>query len=295
MKSWMQIIAYLNSDAHEAVQKDCLVIALKEVSDALDAFWQYLAQDIMDTKDQVKCTHQSKNDNDSESLGISIKKALLEVILEPRSGICEERILMLGILAACPVACRAWFLNLDNRKMKHKVDGYVRNQLSPLIINRTLSVIESGEHYSSSDKFKVYSSWSRRGIVASLEVEDGHCIELSVSFPSNFPLKCPEVKIEKLVGVSEAKARKWMLSITAFLLNNNGSITEVIKLWKKNVDKEFEGHEDCLICYSIIQPSTGQLPRLVCKTCHQKFHGTCLYKWFKSSLKSNCPHCQSPW
>ena len=32
-----------------------------------------------------------------------------------------------------------------------------------------------------------------------------------------------------------------------------------------------------------------------CRTCRKRFHGGCLYKWFKSSGKSNCPHCQSPW
>jgi hypothetical protein len=55
------------------------------------------------------------------------------------------------------------------------------------------------------------------------------------------------------------------------------------------------GQEECLICYSIIQPTSGQLPRLCCRTCRKRFHGGCLYKWFKSSGKSNCPHCQSPW
>lgn len=119
------------------------------------------------------------------------------------------------------------------------------------------------------------------------------------------------------------------------------------------------GQEECLICYSIIQPTSGQLPRLSCRTCRKRcaglapraggpartsgaaaaataaasaacrrlpaalahslqpclpcptrlspsplapcpplhprsFHGGCLYKWFKSSGKSNCPHCQSP-
>ncbi len=53
------------------------------------------------------------------------------------------------------------------------------------------------------------------------------------------------------------------------------------------------GQEECLICYSIIQPTSGQLPRLGCRTCRKRFHGGCLYKWFKSSGKSNCPHCQS--
>lgn len=99
------------------------------------------------------------------------------------------------------------------------------------------------------------------------------------------------------------------------------------------------GQEECLICYSIVQHTSGQLPRLrwarvsavraarlalpaglpahqtvfrgaqptqpshcvrccaacSCRTCRKRFHGGCLYKWFKSSGKSTCPHCQSPW
>ena len=130
-------------------------------------------------------------------------------------------------------------------------------------------------------------------------------------------------------------------------MGQNGSVAEAVGLWKRNVDKEFEGacgggrllgrcakgrarcvccsvviaslaspllcysrraraspklralapagQEECLICYSIIQPTSGQLPRLGCRTCRKRFHGGCLYKWFKSSGKSNCPHCQGPW
>ncbi len=42
------------------------------------------------------------------------------------------------------------------------------------------------------------------------------------------------------VGVSEGRMRKWLLSISAFLRNQNGSVAEAITLWKKNVDREFE-------------------------------------------------------
>lgn len=46
------------------------------------------------------------------------------------------------------------------------------------------------------------------------------------------------------VGVSEGRLRKWLLSISAFLRTQNGSVAEAISLWKRNVDKEFEGRED---------------------------------------------------
>lgn len=97
------------------------------------------------------------------------------------------------------------------------------------------------------------------------------------------------------VGVTEGKLRKWLLSVTAFLANQNGSIAEAIALWQRNVQKEFEGVEECLICYSIVSASDGKLPKMHCRTCSKRFHGSCLYKWFQSSGKSNCPHCQSPW
>ena len=37
--------------------------------------------------------------------------------------------------------------------------------------------------------------------------------------------------------------RKWMLQLTTFLIHQNGSIHEGLNLWKKNVDKRFEGVE----------------------------------------------------
>lgn len=91
------------------------------------------------------------------------------------------------------------------------------------------------------------------------------------------------------------RLRKWMLSIASVLRHHNSSVADAIALWKANVDKEFEGVEPCLICYSVISSVNQQLPRLVCRTCSVRFHPACLYKWFKSSGKSQCPHCQNPW
>jgi len=66
-------------------------------------------------------------------------------------------------------------------------------------------------------------------------------------------------------------------------------------LWKKNIDAVFEGVEECPICYSVIHVVNNTLPKLVCHTCNHKFHNACLYKWFNTSNKSQCPLCQSPW
>ena len=97
------------------------------------------------------------------------------------------------------------------------------------------------------------------------------------------------------VGISESRLRKWLLSISAFLRNGNGTLMDAIALWRSNAEREFEGAEECLICYAVVHPQTGSLPRLKCRTCEKFFHGACLYRWFRSAGKSTCPHCQSAW
>ena len=98
----------------------------------------------------------------------------------------------------------------------------------------------------------------------------------------------------KCLGVSEGRWRKWLLNMTTLVSNRDGRLLDAVKLWQKNLDKEFEGVEDCPICYSILHLQTNQLPRLACRTCKHKFHSACLYKWFNTAHKSNCPLCQSP-
>ena len=65
-------------------------------------------------------------------------------------------------------------------------------------------------------------------------------------------------------------------------------------MWKQNVDQELHGVEPCPICYNTLHPKTLSLPTLTCPTCKNKFHNSCLYKWFQTSGKSKCVICQSP-
>ena len=103
------------------------------------------------------------------------------------------------------------------------------------------------------------------------------------------------MSLRRQVNPDQKMVRKWMIAISGLLRNQNCSLADAVKLWKANVDQEFAGVEPCMICYAVIQPTHRSLPRIKCKTCKQVFHNTCLYKWFSSSGKSTCPHCQSPW
>jgi hypothetical protein len=43
------------------------------------------------------------------------------------------------------------------------------------------------------------------------------------------------------MGISEGRWRRWTLQIIQLLSHQDGSVLDAILLWKKNVDKEFEG------------------------------------------------------
>ena len=203
-----------------------------------------------------------------------------------------------GILCTFPVLCRSWYADIRDRQKALAIEKLTAAVVTPAIVEKEFSSVHSFSrslHKDSRGVFHVKVLQKRREICAKLDIEDGRGLELDISLPPSFPLLPPEVRCQKSVGISESRLRKWMLSMTVFLRNRNGDLLDSLKLWRQNVEGEFEGHEECLICYSIVQVSNGQLPKLGCRTCHKKFHGACLYKWFSSSGKNTCPHCQSPW
>jgi hypothetical protein len=47
----------------------------------------------------------------------------------------------------------------------------------------------------------------------------------------------------QIPAVHSGQWRKWMLQLTTFLTHQNGTIHEGLNLWKRNVDKRFQGVE----------------------------------------------------
>nr|ADF43172.1 294687m [Chlamydomonas reinhardtii] len=209
------------------------------------------------------------------------------------------RSLYRAVLRALPATARGWFGDLRDRGLAAAVEAYTAAAEGPALLAAEMEAVQAlgkGAATSDSDsKFSVRCSAAAREVVAVLEVEDGAVLELAVRLPACLPLRAPEVECRRKVGVNEGRLRKWLLSISTFLRHQNGSVADAICLWRRNVDSEFAGVEACLICYSVISSVNAQLPRLVCRTCGVRFHPACLYKWFKSAGKSQCPHCQALW
>jgi hypothetical protein len=138
---------------------------------------------------------------------------------------------------------------------------------------------------------------STNEVVVVYMVEDA-VLDLNLKVPASYPLRLVVVSSGdgsgKALGIQESRWRSWLLVVTSHLSVHNATINDAIMLFKKNVDLHLDGIEECAICYSIIGVIDRQLPTKQCKTCKNKFHGGCLFKWFKSSNQDLCPLCRQP-
>jgi len=187
-----------------------------------------------------------------------------------------------------PALARQWWQGLD-RTAKDMVEKVTSSTVTPMLWREEATAIAGAE---ASDNMTLKVRDSVREVVATYTIDEGS-MELVVSLPSNHPLGGLTVESGRRVGVDTGQWRKWMLQLTTFLTHQNGTILDGLKLWKRNVDKRFEGVEECYICFYILHGSNHQLPKLGCRTCKKKFHSACLYKWFSTSNNSSCPLCRN--
>ncbi|XP_020495512.2 E3 ubiquitin-protein ligase listerin [Labrus bergylta] len=187
-----------------------------------------------------------------------------------------------------PAMVRLWW-NSQEKRVSAAVEKFTTKYVSPVLSAQEISSVHSSTQMFESMTVKARSA--AREVIATYSVDDIF-IELVIQLPQNHPLGSITVESGRRVGVAVQQWRNWMLQLSTYLTHQNGSIMEGLALWKNNVDKRFEGIEDCMICFSVIHGSNYSLPKKGCRTCKKKFHSACLYKWFTSSNKSTCPLCR---
>uniref|UniRef100_A0A8C5TGQ1 E3 ubiquitin-protein ligase listerin n=1 Tax=Malurus cyaneus samueli TaxID=2593467 RepID=A0A8C5TGQ1_9PASS len=187
-----------------------------------------------------------------------------------------------------PAMVRLWW-NSCEKRVFNVVDKFTSKYVSGVLSSQEISSVQTSTQLFNGMTVKARSA--AREVIATYSVDDIF-IELIIQLPSNYPLGSITVESGKRVGVAVQQWRNWMLQLSTYLTHQNGSIMEGLSLWKNNVDKRFEGVEDCMICFSVIHGSNYSLPKKACRTCKKKFHSACLYKWFSSSNKSTCPLCR---
>lgn len=195
-----------------------------------------------------------------------------------------------------PAMVRTWWNDECTRSVRSWAAKYFEDNISPFMLASELDVIQSASEAAEAwdeDEMTVKGSRVSREITTTY-MKDECALEMVIRVPAAYPLRCVEVECTKRIGIAEDRWRRWVLQIIKVTSSQDGSLLDAVLLWKKNVDKEFEGVEPCPICYSILNPKTMGLPNLPCKTCSNKYHNSCLYKWFNQSGKNKCPICQQP-
>ena len=76
-------------------------------------------------------------------------------------------------------------------------------------------------------------------------------MEVTMRIPAAYPLLTIKAESGQLVGISEAKKRRWDLQITS-ILGGVGTLHDAIEVWRSNAASHFEGVEPCPICYHIV-------------------------------------------
>ncbi|XP_017072343.1 E3 ubiquitin-protein ligase listerin [Drosophila eugracilis] len=192
------------------------------------------------------------------------------------------------VLRKLPAVVRRWW-NTTQSRQKNFVDNLTTNYVSSLICSEELKAIANRKEKHENMQVTVHSS--TREVLAVYAIDEAR-MELVITLAPNYPLGAVKVECGKQIG-GRASSRNVGMQLTIFLTHQNGTIYDGLTMWKNNLDKKFEGVEECYVCYTVIHQDTCQLPKLTCKTCKKKFHGPCLYKWFTTSSKSTCPICRN--
>lgn len=187
----------------------------------------------------------------------------------------------------------SWWLNIKDKSLQLKIEKFVSQFISPISINHELEDVESKiERLTAKDDSLTIRINKVTNEVKASYLIDEQKLELSFKLPSHYPLTNVQVIGVSRVGISEQKWKQWIMSTQRVITGMNGSVADSLELFTKNVHLQFSGFEECAICYSILHAVDRKLPTKTCPTCNNKFHGSCLYKWFRSSGNNTCPLCR---
>lgn len=189
-----------------------------------------------------------------------------------------------------PVLARSWWQQTET-VTQNSVESFVARAISPQLIAKEIERVQSWKS-KPMDDFSLKAA--SIGEVVATYVKDEVELQMTLKLSSSHPLRPVTVSMSHMKAVAESMWRKWLLSMRSLLMTKDGSVLDAVLLWRNYLDRHFEGVDCCPICYAIFHITTYSLPDLACKTCRNKFHRACLYKWFNSSHHNECPLCKTP-
>ncbi|GAA5860656.1 hypothetical protein JCM8547_005490 [Rhodosporidiobolus lusitaniae] len=199
-------------------------------------------------------------------------------------------------LQAVPSIIRVYWTSLQNLALSRTIQSFTSKHFSPLLIADELDVLRDpssavGKQLRDNEDFVVKVAANGSEVKVTFTVDEEN-MELGVKVPNEFPLAAVEVRDVRKVGVTDKQWRAWLLAMQQVITSQSAAIADALLLFKRNATLHFEGVESCAICYSTVAASDRSLPTKPCKNCNNRFHASCLYKWFTTSGGSSCPLCR---
>jgi hypothetical protein len=128
---------------------------------------------------------------------------------------------------------------------------------------------------------KVTSGW-----ILKVEYKSGEIsISAKIEIPENYP-------IGRTMFTTSTMDKDMLTRKMNVLLRTCSKFSEIISLWKVNLDRRMEGLKECPICYFVVELGDKSFPDYSCKTCFNKFHYRCLARWFRESNANTSPICR---
>ena len=181
-----------------------------------------------------------------------------------------------------PTQSKAWWRDSTSRQTNIAVEAWTEKHFSKLIIASELDTVRewapSQEEGDQPLTIKILSS--AHEISASIPVDEDSMV-LVIRLPPSYPLARAEVEGVRRVGVPEKKWISWIRNtqgqLTIASEGGANALIDCLLAWRKNVTATMKGQSECAICYSVVGVDRT-LPSKVCKTCKNKFHGSCLFR-----------------
>ncbi|KAI9471976.1 MAG: hypothetical protein EXX96DRAFT_622161 [Benjaminiella poitrasii] len=198
-------------------------------------------------------------------------------------------------LTHIPSLVRQWWIDCRHRQLTIAIEQYTEKYFSQTLIQKEMDLVNRDDikRQLEENEENAFSVKTAKSEVTATYRVDEQDMQIAIKLPTNFPLRPIDVEGLQKIGVNDKQWRGWMFAVTAVIGSQNGNIVDALTVFKRNVNLHFNGVEDCTICYSIISAQDRSIPTKQCRTCKNKFHSSCLYKWFRSSNSASCPLCRT--
>ena len=197
-------------------------------------------------------------------------------------------------LSRLPSLAKSWWIDCRSRQVRAQVEPWTEKHFSSLVITDTLGNVADwakSQDSTADDALVVKTNERTREVIASKDIDD-QVLRIAVRLPANYPFGKVLVEGINRVAVDERKWKNWLINTQGVITFSDNSIADGLIAFRRNLSGQLKGQSECAICYSMVSEDK-QLPKKKCRTCKNLFHGSCLFKWFKSSNSSTCPLCRT--